>query len=290
MTAVVAISAVAIIAISAIGLSVSFLLLSQKKSLNHTEELALRLSSELNRENWIGNMNNMTGFSRELVFLSRDDLNKISQKHPRLKPLAMQLMEESRSAAQLVNDERKSLILAKLKSMQVSTQKAETNFQVQKNRDSMPIINAENVEIVNVDAGYIEGIASNVYLSDGVPELKDYDVQTNYANQNSKVLNANIDARLPAPDNDLEFQIASLPAPVKASLSPARLTANSVFRRIIRVKPNTEENYAKCNQLPSAIQIDSTVGVSSFAAKDIATGAIKIKVSAAAAGATLSLP
>lgn len=290
MTLMVALAAIGIVAIFAIGLTVSFLMLSQKKSQNQSEELVLKLSTDLNKDNWIGNMNNLIGFSRELVYSTREDLNNITQKHPRLKPLAIQLMEESRRAAQFVNEERKALIVAELKSVNKSIQLINSPPKGSQKSVSLPLLNADTPVIVSVDAGYIDGVPSNVYLSDGVPGLRDYDVQTKYAKENGKVLNANIDARLPAPDDDLEFQIASLPAPAKGTISPPRLTANSVFRKIVSVQPNSESNYSKCNQLPSAIQIDSKMIVSSPAASDAATGAIKVKVSAAAAGATLSLP
>lgn len=290
MTLMIALAAIGIVAIFAIGLTVSILLLSQKRSQNQTEELALKLSTQLNKDNWTGNMNNLVGFSRELVYSSRQDLDNITSKHPRLKPLAIQLLEESRQAALLVNEERKNLILAELKELKKSIEKQTSSTASANSSISLPLVNTEKPAVVIVDAGYLEGVPSNVYLSEGIPELNEFDIQAKYAKASSKVFDAGINARLPAPDDDLEFPLASLPAPAKGTIAPARLAANNVFRKIITVMPNTEANLAKCNQLPSAVQIESAVVVSSPAAKDAAKGAIKLKVTSAAPGATLTLP
>ncbi len=175
----------------------------------------------MNRENWIGNMNNLTGFSREMVYTSRQDLDNIVQKHARLKPLAMQLLDESRRAAQIVSTERKALIVQELKGLRSSIHRLEASSPTSNSSLSLPWLSAEKPVVSRLDAGFIDGVASNVYLSDGVPELKDFDLQSKYAREKSTVFNSNINAKLPSPDDDLDFKISSLPAPAQGTISPA---------------------------------------------------------------------
>lgn len=290
MMAMVALAAIGIVLVFAIGLVVSMLLLSQKRSQNQTEELALNLSTDLNKENWIGNMNNMTGFAREMVYTSRQDLDNIVLKHARLKPLAMQLLDESRQAARIVNTERKALIAQELKGLRSAIQRLEAQSPTSNSSLSLPLVSTEKPVVTRLDAGFIDGVSSNVYLADGIPELKDFDLQAKYAKEKSSVFNSNINAKLPAPDDDLDFKIASLPAPAKGTISPARLASNKVFRKLFSLRPETENDFSKCEQLPSAVQVESAVVVSTPAGKEANKGAIKITVTSAAPGATMSLP
>lgn len=290
MLAMVVLAAIGIIVVCVVGLAVSMLLLSQKRSQNQTEELSLRWSTDLNKENWIGNMNNMTGFSREMVYTSRQDLDNIIQKHARLKPLAMQLLDESRKASLIVNEERKALIVEELKGLRRTVQALEKSTTVTKSPLSTPWLNTDKPAITRVEAGFIDGVSSNVFLSDGIPELKDHDLQAKYAKEKSNVFNANINAKLPSPDDDLDFKFSSLPAAAKGTISPARLTSNNVFRKLFTVRPETERDLSKCDQLPSALQVESAVAISSPTGGEVTKGSMKITVSAAAPGATQSLP
>ncbi len=118
MLAMVALVTIVIVAVLGIGIVVSMMMMSQKRTQSKLETLSFRCAISLNQNDHVGQMNNMTEFSRELVFMSRSALNETIAHHARMKPLAIQLMDEARSSAELVASERKNLTVIILKDLQ----------------------------------------------------------------------------------------------------------------------------------------------------------------------------
>lgn len=286
MLAMVSLVALVIAAVLGIGIVVSMMMMSQKRTQNKLETLSLSMATQINKDDWVGQMNNMTEFSRELVFTSRSALNETIVHHPRLKPLAMQLMDEARQSAAIVESERKDLTVMILKDLQKLTDAAEETESKQTGMQ-LPGVKSEPIQIKTADAGYIDGVLSNLTSSDGLPDLRDYDLQEKYITPTSFVYLPNINAKLPAPDDDINFQICSLAASTKKTLAPARLTSNGVFRKLMTVGPEAGNDFSKCKQLPSAVQIVSTTKLSSG---DRLQGPMSVSISAASPGATLTLP
>ena len=231
-------------------------------------------------------MNNMTGYARELVYSSRKALDQTVAHHPRMRPLAIQLMDEARQSASLVESERGLLKVMILKDLQKAANQAETN-ELKKGVTSLPGVSADPTRISKVEAGYIEGVLSNVAVSEGMPDLQEYDLANKYANEKSNSYLGNINARLPAPDDDINFEICSLPAPARSTIAPVRLTSNSVFRKLMTVGPEAGNDFTKCKQLPSAIQVITSTKISSNKQFE---GPMAVTITAASLGGTPTLP
>jgi hypothetical protein len=286
MLAMVSLVALVIVAVLGVGIVVSMMMLSQKRTQSKLETLSLSMATQINKDDWVGQMNNMTEFSRELVFTSRSALNETIAHHARLKPLAMQLMDEARQSAAIIESERRDLTVLILKDLQKLTDAAEETESKQPGMQ-LPGVKADPIQIKTADAGYIDGVLSNLTSPDGLPDLREYDLQEKYITPKSFVYLPNISAKLPAPDDDINFQICSLAASTKKTLAPARLTSNSVFRKLMTVGPEVGNDFSKCKQLPSAVQIVSTTKLSSG---DRLQGPMSVSISAASPGATLTLP
>ncbi len=286
MLAMVALVGLLIAAILGIGIVVSMMMMSQKKTQSDVESLSLTMATSINKDDWVGQMNNMTGYSRELVYSSRKALDETVAHHARMRPLAIQLMDEARQSAMLVETERTNLKILILKDLQKATNDADSR-ESKKTGTTLPGVKTDPTRITNVDAGYIEGVVSNVAIPDGMPDLKEYDLANKYTTAKSSTFLANINARLPTPDDDIGFEICSLPAPARNTISPVRLTANSVFRKLMTVGPEVGNDFSKCKQLPSAVQITSSTKISSGKQLE---GPMGVTITAASPGATLKLP
>lgn len=291
MLAMVALTGILVTAIIIVGIIVSMMMMSQKRAQTEVENLSMELATTINSDDWVGAMNNMTGFSRELVFTSRQALDETVKYHANLRPLAIQLLDESRQSAALVESERQILIELLLKKLQTKTNAAIASKDKGSSSFSLPGLQTEPPQINNVDAGYIHGVTSNVTGPQAIPELKDFDLQQKFLTEKGGIYFANINALLPAPDDDLNFRFSSLPAPVKSTISPTRLTANSVFRKLMTVGPESGNDFSKCKFLPSAVQVQSSVKLSTGpGGAQKLEGPMSVTISAAAPGATLKLP
>jgi hypothetical protein len=286
MLAIVVLVTLLVVAILGIGIAVSMMMMSQKRTQSQVENLSLEMASAINKDDWVGQMNNMTEFSRELVFTSRSALNEAIAHHQRMRPLAIQLMDEARQSATLVESERKELTVLIMKDLQ---KRANNLANTATNRPGMnlPGVSTDSMQIKSVDAGYIEGVLTNLTSAEGLPDLREYDLQEKYVTQKSFVYLPNINAKLPAPDDDIKFDFCSLPAAAKNTIAPARLTANAVFRKLMTAGPEAGNDFTKCKFLPSAIQMISSTKVNSG---NQLSAPMSVSITAASPGAALKLP
>lgn len=261
----------------------------QKRNESKAEEQALTMSMTINGQDWVGEINNLTGFSREMVFTSRQQADVVAKQAPQFTPLAMQLLDEARLSAQLVEADKKTLLNDFDQSIKAGIKIANDAHRRQPGL-ILPWVATGKAEVQTVDIGYLEGVPSNVYGPIAIPALKEFDVSQNFLNAKSGLYNANIDARLPMPDDDLHFQFSSLPAPVKDTIAPARLASNEEFRSLVTVRENKTSDLAKCRQLPSAVQVQSTMNMASSAGNNKAEAPVKVTATAACSGGTLKLP
>lgn len=286
MLAVVSLTTLIIVAVLGIAIVLSMLMTSQKRTQNKIETLSLSMATSINKDDWVGQMNNITSYARELVYSSRKALDQTVAHHPRMRPLATQLMDEARQSAILVESERGLLKVMILKDLQKATIQAESE-ESRKGTTDLPGVSADPTHISKVEAGYIDGVLSNVSIPEGLPDLQEYDLANKYTNKKSNSYLGNINAQLPAPDDDIAFEICSLPAPARNTIAPVRLTSNSVFRKLMTVGPEAGNDFTKCKQLPSAIQVITSTNISS--SKQLA-GPMAVTITAASPGGTPNLP
>ncbi len=239
------------------------LMSQQKKGQTIADELALDLAKPMNDRNYIGQMNNTVERCRELVYISRMNDDKAQQPMNQLyKTLSAQLLDESRENVRLVEAERKNLILVTITDLHnailARIKQAPTGKHVQ-----LPWFESYFPELTSVSIGNIKGVESNVENLQVIPSLKEYDLDHKYIQKGSNLYFGNINARLPQPDNDLDFKLSSLPAAVSDTVAPIRLTTPDVFVPSSIIYANQKIQMQKPDQLPGALQVVETMNVAS---------------------------
>ena len=81
-------------------------LVAHQRMQNQAEGLGMQAARSLNAYDRAGRINNLTIFSRELVFNSRNTFDEVAANNPEVGALAQRYMDESRQGAQLVAAER----------------------------------------------------------------------------------------------------------------------------------------------------------------------------------------
>lgn len=261
----------------------------QRRDTSQTDAHALGFASQINGQDWVGEINNMTGFARELVFTSRQELQQVNKECPQFNRLATQLLDEARLSAIQIEADKKTLLNDIDASIKVAIRKAESEQKTQRGL-SLAWFSTEPSQLETVEIGFMDGVASNVRGPFAIPTLKEFDLNSKFLDEKSGFYNGNINAILPEPDNDLDFRICSLPACVKETVSPVRLASNDEFRKLLFIQPGKTTDFSKCEYLPSAVQVQSTMSVSTSAGGKATAGRVKISSTVAAAGGTMKLP
>ncbi len=277
-----------VIAVALIFVCLYMVMNQHRRNESKAEELALSMATGINRNDRIGDINSMTGYSREMVYSSRQALNTVMKNYPQLRPLANQLLEESRASAQIVENDKRILMTQIVKAVVIDINSA--NAAVVKQRGlTLPWVSTGVSKVRSVDVGFLSGVSSNVRAPLAMPDLKDNDINQKWLDEKSLLYNANINARLPAPDDDLDFTICSLPAEVKETVSPARLASNEEFKPIGTIEPDKRVDLSKWTQLPSAVLVRCIMGMTSSAANKKVEGEVMVSATAASPGATQKL-
>ncbi len=246
-----------------VGIAFSFYLLffSHKHLQNRSEDLALECARHLNENDHGGKINNLLGHSRELVFTSRELYYKTNNDDFRgLQGLAAQVLEQSRSGARLVCEERKRYVDVSMQRLRKSVKDAETRS---KRGLLLTKFSACGAQVVDLKVGDLDQVASNVEPSSGVSNLLFYDRQQNYIKTGKQVdlYKANVNLKLPGEDSDLNFELASLPAPVKGTAAPIRLTRGKGFKHSMILRSAGEDKSGNCTVIPSVVQVVMTMDV-----------------------------
>ena len=238
------------------------LLSQQKRGQTDADEVTLNVAKLMNGDDRVGQMNNVVERCRELVYVSRTNLNKsTSVPNGLYQSLAQQLLDESRANSLLVENER-------LNQINLTTQRVK-NYIAQHNgttrtgsRLSLGFFQTQFPIILQADFGTTAGVQCNVENLLVIPELKDYDVNQRFIQPGSNLYMGNINAKLPSPDSDLNFMLASLPANVGGTVAPVRLANPEVFQQTAQVMNRNQQTHTRPTHLPSAIQLVETMDVS----------------------------
>jgi hypothetical protein len=252
-----------ILAVCILGFGFYLLLAQQKKGQNQADNLTLTLAEQLNKDDKIGQMNNVVARCRELVYVSRQNSDAAaSERSAILVPLANQLLDESRSSAQFVEAERKNQITYITKQAKQAVQDYNMHTHVD-STFTLPWFKTYDPQVKDVSLGYINNVQSNVINTEVIPELRDFDEQKKYFEKGSQLYRGNIDAKLPSPDSDLIFKLSSLPADVDNTVSPPRLTNPEVFVKMAPLFENHKfTNQTTPDQIPSAVHVIENMDVS----------------------------
>jgi hypothetical protein len=230
-----------------VGMSFGGLYFAQALLQNQANDLALTAAVALNASDREGQMNNMISRCRGLVYESRNEDNDASDRnYTDMQPLADMLLDESRQSAKDLDTER-----TKLQQLGQAEATAKVNAQFQQiskmNELILPWIQCKKPKLEGITFGQVNDVQSNVTALSDFNDLTPDD--ENYIRPQSNRYYANINAKLPGQDADLNFHLSSLQPPVKNETAPARIALPGAFTDT----PNGDMN--------SAAKIDLSVAV-----------------------------
>jgi hypothetical protein len=233
-----------------------YMILSEHiKGQGDTDKTVLDIAKVLNDRDRIGKVNNIVARNRELVFLSRQSVIQASNKNQEhWAPLANYLLDEARASQTLVEHERKSQIELSRKSVRDFVEQFNLRT-TDKPSLKLPGWQSAHGDIVSATLGSVRNVQSNVKNTTVFPDLRDFDEHEKYFQKGSDLYLGGIDAKLPVPDNDLNFKFASLAAPVEKTVAPARMINPDVFVPFGDVYLDHKAVNRPITQLPDAIKI-----------------------------------
>jgi hypothetical protein len=280
-----------IVAAALIGIALFMAMSEQRRNESKLDSYALNMVNGINGQDWVGELNKLTGYSRELVFTSREVYDTSSSDFAQLKPLASQLLDESRYAVKIINEEKQTVLQHTAAIVKANISIANREMKTSRGL-KLPWVSTEAAQIQSVDIGYLEGVMSNVSApgANAIPGLRKYDSDQKYFEEKSNLYYGNINATLPAPDDDLKFEIASLPAAVKDTVSPARLASADEFRTLLTIEPNKLPDFSRVKALPSAVHVSALMKMASKAGEKDVESPVQVSATAACPGGTMRLP
>ena len=227
----------------------------QNRGQGEADKTVLDLAKVLNDKDRIGKVNNIVARNRELVFLSRQSAVQAANKgQEHWAPLANYLLDEARASQTLVENERKSQIELSKKSVRDFVEQFNLRT-TDKPSLKLPGWQSAHGDIISASLGSVKEVQSNVKNTNVFPELREFDEHEKYFQKGSDLYLGNINAKLPEPDNDLEFKFASLAAPVEKTVAPARMINPDVFVPLGMVYDNHKAVSQPVSQLPDAVKI-----------------------------------
>lgn len=236
-----------------VGVGLMLLFSSSSRGRNASDEMALGAAKVLNADDRQGRVNILVERSRELVFSARRTYSDLNGRYKFLEPIARQMVEASRHGAGIVEQER-ATIQKDTESQLSELLKGDAKQLAERSSLNVVWLKTAAPRIAECEFGTIKDLDSNVQIPDGYEELKALDLRSNFVNRQSRLYKGNIDALLPSPDDDLHFKISSLPAPVKRTISGARLMDDDKFQVLLKIDPERKAvNFT--NHIPCAVKL-----------------------------------
>ncbi len=261
MLTLVALVTVLILAVGLIGILFSTVLSQHSRSQYDVDSLSLSLAKAINSGDRVAQMNQLVARSRELVYTTRQNTIECDQQGlAHLAPLCDQLMNEAYSSQAIVEYERNNQIQIISKEIISAAQKYNLSRST-KNNSFMPWLQTFEPEILRVDLGRIDNVQSNVKSLTAIPELADYDRRSGFVDEKSNLYKANMNARLPSPDDDLTFKFSSLPALVENTCAPPRVANFEVFKSYGTAIADSRNVMTKIDQIPQAVTVYTKMDV-----------------------------
>lgn len=249
-----------IAALTLVAIGTSMLMLSNSKLNSTTENIGLQAGVQLNKNDRIGEMNTMIERSRESVFTARKAYEDVSRQAPHVEPLARMLLDDARYGATKVEEERQLLSGMLGKELEVSI-----TARVKETKDRGPInlmlFTLTPTEDTIIEVGSLRDMPSNATAPVALENLKDFDQDAGYLYQKTNYYRPEINVRLPAPDNDLNFVFAPLHPRIKDTIAPARLITPDDFEgKTVLVAPGRLIR-PRLHNLPTAIRLVTKTSV-----------------------------
>ena len=244
-----------LLAVCMIGFAFYLLLSEQKRGQTEADKLALAITKCMNEGDRIGEINNLVVRNRELVYASRLTANTTNNSYLSFcSPLAQQLLDEASSGSVAIDKERKTQITLQQNAIRDIIERYNMHTQ-NSTTFTLPWWKSYALQVFQVNGGSLRDVQSNVEHTEIYDELNDEDRRAKYIQPGSNLYMGNINAKLPPPDNNLDFKITSLPAPVETLIAPARLANPEVFRYGNLFFQNGKATKQSFDQIPTAVQV-----------------------------------
>ena len=257
-----------------VGATFSTVLFEQNQLQKFSDDIAMAGALQLNDADRLGQFNNLEARCRQLVYASRQQAIQTAQTSQGgngglggsdIQQLAQDLLDEDRQSAQELEKERLRLQNLAMQEAKVAISK-EFNRQSTIYRMAMPWLKIEMPKLESVEFGTVADTASNVTALKAFDDLFDFDMKKKIVQPVSNLYYGSINAKLPDDDQDLNFRISTLAAPVRNQISGARLLSNDVFRTITDTQfPSTVRIAVSANVKPGGSVTASTLKVVSCA-------------------------
>jgi hypothetical protein len=255
MTGILALTMGMLVAVGMAGFTFNNFLYQRAHAQSTADAVAIQFAGSINQGDRVGQLNELECASRELIYVTRQQLRKCQdEEYDFLAPLTQQLLAESRGGQQIVERERRNQIHHIGKDIQ-KVASAHNYAAAGQAAFSIPWLQIQDLRITRIDVGYIENIESNVKNLDVIDGLAEFDGRQGYFDRATNLYRANINAALPDADGDLPFKLSSLPAYVEETCSPARNTNPGVFVSTATIFDNGHPILAGIDQIPNAVQV-----------------------------------
>lgn len=220
---------------------------SRQQHIARTESETLGLAVSLNRDDRIGRTNRLIAGSRELVWRSRQLSNRCSSMARNIVPLSEMLLAEARESAQII--ERSRIGLAREIYVDSAWSAKQSETATAQNQ-------GEILRLSSLVLGSNKNVSSNIELT-REPALLIADLSQGFSNAGASVYKGNINLKLPSPDNDLSFNVSSLPAYVAGWVSTPRLIKPESFSAGVTIFTHGEKNtFVDSGFVPTAVYVD----------------------------------
>jgi len=267
-----------------IGLEFTTLLGQHSRSQYNVDALALQMAKTLNDGDRVGQMNQLVARNRELIFTTRQDALACEQEGlGHLSQLCDQLVDEAYSSHDEIEHERMNQIAIVSKEIR----KAARDYNQHKNKDNnswFPWMQTFEPEVTRVDVGCLKNVQSNVKSGFAVEELAEYDRQKGYVEPKSELFRAGVNARLPAPDERLDFKFSALPAFVKNTIAPPRVANIEKFEQYPIVIRDASTGSRPNDRMPYAVRLNTSMDVA-LDAEQLSRHSVNISTIGVAGGA-----
>ncbi len=244
-----------LLAVCMVGFAFYLLLSEQKRGQSEADKLALAIAKRMNQDDRVGQINNLVVRNRELVYTSRLIQGVTENSYLSFcSPLAQQLLDEASSSSVGIDKERRTQVTLMQKTIRDTVEQYNMHMQ-NATTFTLPWWQSYALQVFQVNGGSLKDVQSNVEHSEIYDDLTYLDKRARYFQPGSNLYMGNINARLPAPDNTLDFKITSLPAPVDKLVAPARLANPEVFKFGNLFFENGKFVKQSFDQIPTAVQV-----------------------------------
>lgn len=249
------------LAVCMIGFAFYLLLSEQKRGQTEADKLALDIAKRMNEGDRVGQINNLVVRNRELVYASRQIEQVTQAKYLYFAaPLAQQLLDEATNSSVAIDKERRNQIGMMQNIVRDTVEKYNMHTQ-NTTTFTLPWWQTYALHVTNVSGGSLKDVQSNVLHTEIYDDLTEFDQRSKFIQKASNLYMGNINAKLPTPDNSMDFKITSLPAPVEKAIAPARLANPEVFKFGNLFFENGKFVKQSFDQIPTAVRVQGDMNV-----------------------------